>query len=234
MSMMRRRIRLKKTKAGSYPESGGLFDDRLTFWQLLLKNCEVYAKIRDAAMILNCFVLRKYAKEGETMIELSKERIEKILYEETAKNEALATILRSIYTRYMLLYERYFADIDALNDERIAEFRNYREETISLIKYYYLDIPQDICEDLNEFENEYNDKLLGSDWHKYLFDRYEEFKKKSESRNKSEEYLKAEFSKQTLSDFYEAMDYIFRESLGTNEKTTGDVLNGVAGLLFGK
>lgn len=168
------------------------------------------------------------------MIELSNEKLEKILYEETAKNEELATILRSIYTRYMLLYERYFADIDALNDERLAEYRIYREETISLIKYYYLDIPQDVCEDLDEFDKEYNDKLLGDDWHNYLLDRYEEFKEKSENEDKGEEYLKAEFSKQTLLDFYELMDYIFRESFGTNDKTSGKVVKGVAGLLFGK
>ena len=55
------------------------------------------------------------------MVELSNERIEQILHEETKKTEALPTILRGIYTRYMRLYERYFADVDALNDGRIAE-----------------------------------------------------------------------------------------------------------------
>ena len=54
------------------------------------------------------------------MIELSKERIEKILYEETAKTEQLTTILRSIYTRYLRMYEKYFSDIDALNDNTIS------------------------------------------------------------------------------------------------------------------
>ena len=54
------------------------------------------------------------------MVELSNERIGKILHEETVKTEELATILRSIYTRYMRLYEKYFADIDALNDEKVA------------------------------------------------------------------------------------------------------------------
>ena len=52
------------------------------------------------------------------MIELSKEKIEKILHEETVKTEELATILRSIYTRYMWMYEKYYSDIDALNDVR--------------------------------------------------------------------------------------------------------------------
>ena len=79
------------------------------------------------------------------MIELSTERIEQILNEETVKKAETTAILRSIYTRYMLLYERYFTDIDALNDDKIAQFKNYHEETISLFKYYYLDIPQDTC-----------------------------------------------------------------------------------------
>ena len=59
------------------------------------------------------------------MVELSKERIDQILHEETTKKEELDTILRSIYTRYMHLFEKYFADIDALNDDRIAELRKY-------------------------------------------------------------------------------------------------------------
>ena len=79
------------------------------------------------------------------MVELNNERIEQILHEETTKKEELETILRSIYNRYMWLYEKYFADIDALNDEKIAELTNYHEETLSLVKYYYMDIPLDIC-----------------------------------------------------------------------------------------
>ena len=61
------------------------------------------------------------------MVELSNERIEQILHQETAKKEELATILRGIYTRYMRLYEKLFADIDALNDEKITELRKYHE-----------------------------------------------------------------------------------------------------------
>ena len=57
------------------------------------------------------------------MLELSNERIEQILNEETTKTVELATLLRSIYTRYMRLFEGYFADIDALNDTKIAQFR---------------------------------------------------------------------------------------------------------------
>ena len=56
------------------------------------------------------------------MIELNNERMEQILHDETAKTEDLTTILRGIYTRYMILYERYFAGFDALNDDKIAEF----------------------------------------------------------------------------------------------------------------
>lgn len=168
------------------------------------------------------------------MVELSKERIEQILHEETAKKEELDTILRSIYTRYMRLYEKYFADIDALNDDVIAELRNYHEETKSLIRHYYMDIPQDICTGLREFDNKYSASLLGSEWHKYLFDSYKSFKEENRSRNKSKEHLKAEFAKQTMTAFYEAMDYIFREGFGTGSQTAKDVISGITGLLFGK
>ena len=93
------------------------------------------------------------------MVELSRKRVEQILHEETLKTEELATILRGIYTRYMRLYERYFADIDALNDEKIAELREYHGETKSLVNYYYRDIPLDICMGIDEFE-EKMDELL--------------------------------------------------------------------------
>ena len=69
------------------------------------------------------------------MLELSNERIEQILNEETMKTVELATLLRSIYLRYMRLFEGYFADIDALNDTKIAQFRKYHEETCSLVRY---------------------------------------------------------------------------------------------------
>ena len=39
------------------------------------------------------------------MIELSNERVEQILHEETVKKEESGTILRSIYIRYVRLYE---------------------------------------------------------------------------------------------------------------------------------
>ncbi len=121
------------------------------------------------------------------MIELSNERIEQILHEETAKKEELEPILRSIYTRYMCMYEKYFADIDALNDERIAELKYYHDETRSLIKYYYMDIPLDICMEIKELEDEYSANLLGPQWHDYLFGFYEDFRKEREDENKREE-----------------------------------------------
>ena len=68
------------------------------------------------------------------MLELSKERIAQILHEETVKKEDADTILRSVYSRYRQLYEKYLEDIDALNDDMIAEMRSYHEETRSLIK----------------------------------------------------------------------------------------------------
>ena len=39
------------------------------------------------------------------------------------KTEELTTILRGVYTRYMRLFEKYFADIEALNDEEIAKLK---------------------------------------------------------------------------------------------------------------
>ena len=168
------------------------------------------------------------------MVELSNERIEQILHEETMKKEESETILRSIYTRFMRLYEKYFADIDALNDDEINVLRNYHEETRSLIKYYYMDIPQDICTGIKEFENRYSANLLGTEWHEYLFGSYEEFREKSKIKDKSEECFKAEFARQALSDFYDAMDYIFREGFGTDSQTAKSFVSGITGLLFGK
>ena len=52
------------------------------------------------------------------MVELSNERVDQILHEESQKTEELKTILRGVYIRYMRLYERYFDDIDALNDDK--------------------------------------------------------------------------------------------------------------------
>ncbi len=168
------------------------------------------------------------------MMELSKERIEKILHEETAKTEELATILRSIYTRYMSLYERYFADIDALNDDKISDLRMYHEETRSLVKYYYLDIPQDICEGLEELENKSAASLLGPKWHSFLLHCYAEFTEKHEGEYRSENALKEAFSKQAMKEFYGVMDYIFREGFGTGSQTAKEAINVLAGLLFGK
>ncbi len=168
------------------------------------------------------------------MVELSNERIEQVLQEETPKKQELDTILRGIYIRYMCLYERYFADIDSLSDDRITEMKNYHEETNSLVKYYYMDIPLDICTEIVEFDKEYTDKLLGSGWHDYLSGIFNDFKKENKARNKSEEDYKLEFEKNTLSNFYYTMDIIFREGFGTESKTAEDAISGFAGLLFGK
>jgi hypothetical protein len=174
-------------------------------------------------------------KENRTMmVELSNERVEQILHEETQKTEELTTILRGIYTRYMRLYENYFADIDALNDDKIAELKKYHEETKSLVKYYYMDIPLDICARLQEFDKEYGKKMLGPNWHKFIFDNYEDYKDKNKSENTSEEGLKADYQEKVLIGFYETMDYVFREGFGTESKTTEEVMNGFSGLFFGK
>lgn len=168
------------------------------------------------------------------MVEFSKERIGQILHEETMKKEETETILRGIYTRYMLLYERFFADIDTLDDDKIAELKKYHEETWSLIKYAYMDIPMDICVGLREFENRYSSKLLTPQWHAFLFENYKEFQEENEGKNTSEEMLKAEFTKQTLTAFYEVMDYIFRDSFGTGSHTAKRVVSGLKSILFGK
>ena len=57
----------------------------------------------------------------------------------------------------MRLYEKYFADIDALTDETVAGLKAYHEETRSLVKYYNMDIPQDVCKCLNAFDSAYSD-----------------------------------------------------------------------------
>ncbi len=133
----------------------------------------------------------------------------------------------------MHLYEAYFADIDALNEDKIAELKKYHEETGSLVKYYYMDIPLDICVGLREFEDNYSANLLGPEWHKYLMDSYEDFKKNNKDKYKKES-LKAEFAKQTLASFYDAMGYVFREGFGTGSQTADSVVSGITGLLFGK
>lgn len=168
------------------------------------------------------------------MLELGKERIDQMLHEETVKKEEVSTILRCIYIRYMCLYEKYFADIDALNEEVIAELKNSHEETKSLIRYYYMDIPQDVCKCLLAFDKEYSEKLLGADWQKYLSGIFRDFKEKHPGKNRSRDALKAEFSAQTLEAFYDAMDYVFRDGFGTGSQTVDTVVGGISRLLFGK
>lgn len=168
------------------------------------------------------------------MVELSHERVEQILHDETPKTTELATILRSIYTRYMRLCEKYFADIDALNDDVIAELKQYHEETKSLVKYYYMDIPHDVCVALNQFDEEYASKLLMADWNSILFEAYDDFRDENKYKYKNEGLLKAEFRKENLAAFYETMGHIFRVGFGTGSKTIEDTFTGLAGLLFGK
>ena len=167
------------------------------------------------------------------MVELSNERIEQILKDETKKTEEPATILRAIYTRYMNLFEHYFADLNALNDDKIDEFRKYHEETKSLIKYYYMDIPEDVCSGIKEFEEKSCDKLLGREWKKDLFDVYNKFKEESNEWDMSDDYYQAEFIKQTMKEFYENMGYIFRSGFGTESESDKKTVSGITGLLFG-
>jgi hypothetical protein len=168
------------------------------------------------------------------MVELSTERVDEILHKETQRTDELATILRSIYTRYMRLYETYFADIDALNDEKIAELKTYHEETESLVKYYYMDIPLDICMKLKVFDDEHITEQLGSDWHEHLLNSYKEFKAEYEGEDKSEECLKAKFAEEELTDFYEAMDEVFREGFGTGSRAPEGFFTRLRHLIFGE
>lgn len=168
------------------------------------------------------------------MVELSKKRIEQILHEETANTEEPAIILRSIYTRYMYLYEKYFADIDSLDNKVIAELREYHEETKSLVKYYYMDIPEDVIDDLEEFEEKYSDNMLGARWREHLFDAYQEFQEDNEYKYVSEEEMKAEFTRQALKEFYNGMDYVFRDGFGTGSQTGKEEMDELTGMLFGQ
>ena len=166
------------------------------------------------------------------MIELDNKRIKPILHEETAEKEEVTTILRAVYARYMHLYEKYFADIDKLNDKEIKKMREYHEETKSLVKYYYMDIPEDVCMGINKFEDYYSSKLLGDNWHEFLFDYYEKFKR--ENKGKSEEALKSEFKEKILTAFYETMEYVFRPDFDTESSTGKKIVKGISGLLFGE
>ena len=168
------------------------------------------------------------------MGELSNERIEQILHEETPQKEEPETIMRAIYNRYMRLYEKYFSDLDALNDEEIGALKKDHEETRSLMKHYYLDIPQDVTAELLSFDEDYTDELLGPKWHDFIFGRYEKFRDKSSSEGKSEECLKAEFCQESLDVFYTSMDSAFRDEFGTGSKTAEEVVGGLRGLFFGK
>ena len=166
------------------------------------------------------------------MLELSNERIDQMMHEETPPTEELSTLLRCIYSRYIRLYEKYFADIDELNDDMIAELRIYHEETKSLIKYYYMDIPLETYTDLNEFDNDSTARLLGPDWHKFVSESYREFIDEKGDKNKSKECLKAEFADHILDAFYDDMDSVFREAFGTTNKTVDKVTKSVAKMLF--
>ncbi|MBR1711266.1 MAG: hypothetical protein IJ719_20965 [Clostridia bacterium] len=166
------------------------------------------------------------------MTKLSQEKIEQIL-QETPKSVDLPMILRSVYVRYLSLFEKYFADIDALNDDVIADFKNYHEETKSLVKYYFMDIPQDVCREISEFDEKYTEKLLGTDWHKVLSDGYEEYSVKYKEFFNDEKSLKAEFTEDCIKAFYEAMEDVFRDGFGTASKAGEKMLSGLSNLLFG-
>ena len=168
------------------------------------------------------------------MLELSNERVAQILHQETLQTEELATILRAVYTRYMRLYEKVYTNIEALDDAEIAKLRKYHEETKSLLKYYYMDIPHDICADLDEFDRRDCSRLLGPDWHDFLSGKYEDFRDDHLFSDMSESALKAEFAKKSLDSFYDSIGSVFRQGFGTGSLTAADVVKGIQELAFGK
>ena len=132
------------------------------------------------------------------------------------------------------MYEKYFSDIDALNNDTISELRKYNEETKSLVRYYYLDIPQDIFDGIKEIESRSVANLLGPKWRKYLSDNFAAFKEEHDDEYRSEKSMKAAFAEQALKDFYDTMNFVFREGFGTDSQSAKDFSNGLSGLLFGK
>ena len=87
---------------------------------------------------------------------------------------------------------------------------------------------------IKEFETKYSSNLLGPEWHEYLFESYKEFRENSKDKYKNEEFCKAEFTKQALDYFYEAMEYVFREGFGTESQTAKNTISSIKELLFGK
>jgi len=166
------------------------------------------------------------------MVELSNERVEAILKEETSKTTELATILRAIYIRYMRMYERYFDDMESLTEEAVTEMKKYHEETVSLVKYYYMDIPQDVCTELKEFDEKYYDTLFGPEWDRKLREGFRAFR--NEHWDMSEKWVKEQFKKKALDTFYEDMGSVFRPGFKTDSKAAEGVINGISELLFGK
>lgn len=167
------------------------------------------------------------------MVELNNERIDQILHEEAKKTEPLPQLLRAIYTRYMNLFEDYIANIYDLTDDKIDAYKKQHEETRSLIKYYYMDIPHDVCSAINDFEEKVSENLLGREWKKTLYDAYEEFKENSDEWDMPEDYYKAAFKKYALKEFYSVMENIFRDGFGTSSQTAKDIFSGIKSLIFG-
>lgn len=167
------------------------------------------------------------------MIQLSNERAEQIIQEETKKTQPLPQLLRAIYTRYMNLYEDYIANMFDLTSEKVAEYKKQNDETICLVRYYFMDIPQDVCEGIFDFEEKVGDKLLGPEWKTNLYDAYEEFKDKSDEWDMTEDYYKGAFKKYALKEFYEVMENIFRDGFSTHSERAKNIFSGIKSLIFG-
>ncbi len=167
------------------------------------------------------------------MIQISNERAEQIIQEETKKTQPLPQLLRAIYTRYMNLYEDYIANIYDLTSEKIAAYKKQNDETIALVRYYYMDIPQDVCAGILVFEEKVGEKLLGPEWKTNLYDAYDEFKDNCNEWDMTEDYYKGAFKKYALKEFYEVMENIFRDGFGSESESSKNIFSGIKSLIFG-
>ena len=168
------------------------------------------------------------------MIELSYDQVDQIMHKDTPRSEDLPLILRSIYLRYLHLFETYFADIDALDDDKIIELKKYHEETRSLIKIFYLDIPMDVFYALGSVDEDDVSKMLSTELKQYVFDSFRNFMLENRDESKSKERFKLEFAQKNLTDFYSSMDTVFRGAFGTTSKTTENAVGWIGKLLFGE
>ena len=166
------------------------------------------------------------------MVELSPERIEEILHKETVKEEDPKTVMRAVYNRYRCVFEQYIDQIFEMNQSKIDEFNKYHQETNSLIKYYFVDIPMDTCAALAKFEHDVMDYMLGPDWQRVILNGFEEFKRKNKNKYRlaNEETWRKKFKEELLSMFYVSMESAFRVSFESGSKAAEGLMDGLSAI----